>query len=206
MRSPTSAYRVNVGLNMSSLEGKNLVQSATSNNPQVQVMDRKTYSSTYIFLGFGLEHRRGLGRLQGIYGLEASVSLNSSQSTYAYGNALTVAIPFTSFTIWDEFNANPAFQTSGSSRTVKSSTGTQFSMGVGGFIGAEYFFAPKLSLGGELRLLLRTAPGSSGSATIEYVDFNNLTLNKLNKDLPSGSTNLLLTTVTTGSLNLNIYF
>ncbi|HQQ82634.1 MAG TPA: hypothetical protein PK059_05550 [Cyclobacteriaceae bacterium] len=206
MRSQTSAYRVKVGLILNSLDGKSLVQSVTGNNFPIQVMDTKTYSSTSVFLGFGLERRRGQGRLQGIYGVEASISLNSSKADYTYGNPLSVFNTNTPFTIWDDGSATPLFQTFGSSRTLKSSKGAQFGIGVSGFIGAEYFFAPKISLGGEVGILLRTAPAGSTSSTVEFVNSSNFSITTMNTDLPQGSTKLLLTTVTSGSLNLNIYF
>ncbi|HQQ98108.1 MAG TPA: hypothetical protein PLX35_12650 [Cyclobacteriaceae bacterium] len=206
MRSPISAYRIKVGLTLNSLEGNFMVQSVANTNVPPQVMDAKTYSSSFIFLGFGLERRRGQGRLQGIYGLEANISLSSSQASYTYGNPLSIFNPSTPFTIWDEGSASPIYQTTGNYRTLKSSRGAQLSFGVSGFIGAEYFFAPKLSLGGELGILLRTAPAGSGSTTVEYVDTTTFTVNSVTRNLPLGSTKFLLTTVTTGSLNLNIYF
>ena len=114
---------VRIGFNSNSMNM--LVPSATTAN--AFVTDNKHTSATNIVLGAGKQWYRGKGRLKGYYGATAMIALSSNDTSYTYGNALS----------------------SGSSRITDAATGTSFGIGVRGFIGAEYFFAPKMSISGE---------------------------------------------------------
>ncbi len=92
-----------------------------------------TYTNTYknssmnITLGAGKQWYRGKGRLKGYYGGMAMLTFGSPNSnTVTYG-APTSAMP----------------------RVTEMSAGSTFGIGVRGFVGAEYFFAPKMSIGAE---------------------------------------------------------
>jgi hypothetical protein len=83
-------------------------------------------SSSNIVLSLGIQQSRGKGRLQGYYGAEASILFGGGRSTdYTYNG------------------------TAANSAVASRSDGSTFGIGVRGFIGAEYFFAPKISLSGE---------------------------------------------------------
>jgi hypothetical protein len=115
MKDANTAYRVRVRIGYNSTTDNDYSDPATGG---VSV-ERKT-TSMDISLGAGIQKYRGKGRLQGIYGAEASLGLGSGTES------------------WDS-DALKADVTVGST----------FGFGVRGFIGAEYFFAPKMSLGGE---------------------------------------------------------
>lgn len=97
---------------------------------------------TSILLGYGKEMRRGHNRLQGFYGYEGLLSLGMGGTSNTYGADLA----------------------DGASRPLSSSNGMSFGIGARGFLGAEYFFAPKMSIGAEFGWgfgLSRTGRGSS---------------------------------------------
>lgn len=125
--------------------------------------DTYRYSSSSIVLGGGYEKRRGHGRLQGSYGGEILFAFDEgSTEKFTYGNALTQNT--------DVFNPNvdpenPTYTTNWGNnyynnqieevagidegRLLERKTGPAFGIGVRGFIGVEYFFVPKMSIGGE---------------------------------------------------------
>lgn len=102
------------------------------------------YSGSAIVLGGGIEKRRGHGRLQGYYGGELQISLGGSQSTENYEYAVTAdTANFNAGVLVDEFG-DPSL-----SRTDSKKYGTTFGLGLRGFIGAEYFVLPKISIAAE---------------------------------------------------------
>lgn len=120
MKDENTAYRAYVRLGLGSTKAE--MQDVDTDGDGLADIDSaevKT-SATNIALGAGLQKYRGKGRLKGIYGAEAMIMLG--------GNKTTV-------TATDYDSENKA--------------GSTFGFGVRGFIGAEYFFAPKMSLGGE---------------------------------------------------------
>lgn len=104
-------------------------------------------------LSAGIQKYRGKGRVQGIYGAEAFFNLSGNKVDTAYQGT-----PF-----------------AGSTLSYKRGTG--FGLGVRGFVGVEYFIAPKMSLSGEFNwgLVLATtaeaeskiADGNGGSTTLK---------------------------------------
>lgn len=113
------------------------------------VEDKMTASTRTILIGAGMEFRRGHNRLQGYYGGEALLLLNGGPVTkYEYGNEMG--------NYYYNNNADTALNAAptnafgmGASRTIKNKPGGSFGIGARGFIGVEYFFAPKMSIGGE---------------------------------------------------------
>ena len=132
-------------------------------------------SSTAIGLGAGMEFRRGKTRLQGYYGADAMLWYGGgTKETYTYGNALSTTTGAASTANSSDFgtgNINPAYSTSGySGRVVSKKGGNSFGFGVRGFIGAEYFLFPKISLGGEFGWGLGIS--STGAVTSTVEQFN----------------------------------
>lgn len=126
--------------------------------PVMPAMVDNTYSATQTNFGLagGIEMRRGYGRLQGFFGGELGVSVRNSSANFTYGNPLTAPnnseSPSIDVSGDDEFagQGNIATDPFNSPGRIKSrSIGPGFGVGVRGFIGAEYFILPKLSIGGE---------------------------------------------------------
>ncbi|MEO0311051.1 MAG: hypothetical protein RIQ89_708 [Bacteroidota bacterium] len=138
-----TSYRVQVGIGFGSSTVNALIdQDGSTSNPPAQVTDTYKDGGSNITIGGGLQKNRGKGRLRGIYGVEAGISLGSSKDTYTYGNAINSTYPNPGTT---NFGGNIG----GIGRIKESKAGSTFGFGVRGFIGAEYFFAAKMSIGGE---------------------------------------------------------
>lgn len=120
MKDANTAYRaqVRIGLGSSTLKNQE-VDLDGDGSADIDSVEIKS-SGTNITLGAGIQKYRGKGRLQGIYGAEAAISLGGGKTN------------------WDANNFS-----------LEVKDGSTFGLAIRGFIGAEYFFAPKMSLGGE---------------------------------------------------------
>ncbi len=112
-------------------------------NTDEYVEDKITTSYTSISLGGGLEKRRGNTRVQGLYGGEALVNLNSFSRTAEFGNEMANggATSVTDFTSGTTNFVN--------NRTTSTSTGMGIGVTVRGFAGIEIFVFPKTSIAFE---------------------------------------------------------
>ncbi len=112
----------------------------TEEAPNAGDLKETKTSGMDINLMAGIEKRRGKGRLQGVYGGEAGIGLSSGKTTMTYnGNAAAGAM-------------------------LEDKDGSGFSFNLRGFIGMEYFFAPKMSLGGEFGWGLDISSVGAGDA------------------------------------------
>ena len=129
-----------------------------------------TYKASTIDLnvGLGKEWRRGSTRLQGFYGADALVGFSSAK--------------------WTETN-----NTSGN---ASFNAGTSINLGVTGFIGAEYFIFPKMSIGAQYNYGLRIA--SNGAP--EYTPATGSSVKG------ESSSNVNLGNVASSSINLTLHF
>ena len=140
--------------------------------------DKWKTSSHYIGLGAGIEMRRGKTRLQGFYGGDAIIFMSGKKNTFEYGNALTTTITPTAVNTSD-FGAGSTSSGSNvltvkdtygnAARITEDKSGSTFGFGVRGFIGAEYFVFPKISIGAEYGWGLGISSTGAGSQTKESV-------------------------------------
>jgi len=143
-----TAYRGKVRIGFGSQKTTTMVIDVTDIDEMVE-NETKQGGST-IVLGGGIEKRKGNSRLQGIYGAEASIGFASSKATNTYGNDAEDVLLF-----------NGDFR----DLEVKNGGTTRFTLGA--FIGAEYFFAPKISIGGEYNWGLGVSSTGAGSVERE---------------------------------------
>jgi hypothetical protein len=156
----TTAYRVKLNIGMGSVTSKQLVPDASSTaTPVPMVEDVMKVGTTAITLGGGMEMRRGNGRLQGFYGGEVLITMASTKTAYTYGNAFD-------FTTLPSQTHGVDFSTD--VREIKS--GTTIGLGLRGFVGCEYFIAPKMSIGAEYGWGLAVASTGNGSVTSNQVN------------------------------------
>jgi hypothetical protein len=150
------AYRGSLRIGFGSMSGSAMIgqdgaAAPTFPNLPTTVEDSYKMGTTDIGLSGGLEWRKGKGRLIGFYGGELGIMISSSETSFEYGNSLTTtdqtASDFSTETGITNTGAAPIWGTPG--RLNEQKSGTTFGVGVRGFIGAEYFLLPKLSLGGE---------------------------------------------------------
>jgi len=156
------ALRVRLGLNFYNNAQKGVVRNDEEviNNPlnaSATVIDVWNYSRANIDLGIGYEIRRGKGRVQGFYGGEVVLGFNSGEKgKYDWANPMTAVNPAPT-SAWGSY----------SNRTTEYKNGNTVSAGVGGFVGVEYFFAPQMSIGGELSLRLGLSFTGQSETTTE---------------------------------------
>ena len=116
-----------------------------------------------VALGFGIEKRRGKGRIQGYYGPEVRVGFHSSKKTIDYANEITKENQLP--------DISPAFDTLLlGARITEINYGSQFDFGLRGFIGVEYFFLAKASIGAELGWGISFTTSGEPDSKIEFWD------------------------------------
>lgn len=174
------AYRAGIRLGFGSDKGTEMVadRAFTGTNPwpaaPSEVENTYKMGATNIALTAGMEWRKGTTRLQGFYGAEIGFGISSTKNTYTYGNALTAstATPVVDVTAADDMGGNIMVVQDGQgnnqdARILTDKSGMNFSLGLRGFIGAEYFFLPKMSLGGEFGWGLVLGINGKNSTTYE---------------------------------------
>jgi len=166
-----------------------------------QVENVWKHSNNVIGLSGGMEMRRGKTRLQGYYGGEVGVYVNMTKDKFEYGNALAAtnaASTSVNVTAADGFAGSGNLGTPaingliGQARATEIKSGTIFSFGVRGFIGAEYFVMPKMSLGGEFGWGIGVSSVGKTKTTWESVG---------NNGNPANTTDAVGTTEIEGSKN-----
>ena len=167
----TTAYRFGARIGVNEWTTKELVTDrvAATNSvvayPAIKPTKQNTWKRTAAIFGLsaGIEKRRGKTRLQGLYGLEGGVYFSSVRDKFTYGNALNASAlnPIIVDAAQDAIsspvlgNANnidtvPQIQgVIGYARVLQRKNGINLSLGARAFAGFEYFFLPKMSLGGE---------------------------------------------------------
>ncbi|HLP11693.1 MAG TPA: hypothetical protein VK177_07130 [Flavobacteriales bacterium] len=158
-----TAYRAGIRLGFGSQNwaGEVAVPQASTatpaDYPAEPTMTEDTYKRGYngIVLSGGLEMRRGKTRLQGYYGGELVFGMMGEKATYTYGNNLSAGDPTTvdpiitvadSYDFGTNLSVTDPFGNAGRQTEWKSS---MMVFGLRGFIGAEYFILPKISVGAE---------------------------------------------------------
>lgn len=204
MKSNHMAYRFRFTLNNTSQDGQNEVTDVL--NPNRKVIDKKTYTTTDILFGFGMEKRRGNGRLQGIYGVEGFIGILSNKSDYSYGNQITPTNPVVPLTFWNSNGVNVAYPTIESKRLLKSASGTGARFGATGFVGFEYFFLPKISVGGELGYQISFLKYANGKVSDENFNFTSNKVEVSNSNYTQYPKSVTIGTVPSANINFIVYF
>ncbi len=132
-----TAYRGSFRIASSSNTTRTLQDTSSNTNAPSYVENKSTSSGSGFVLSAGIEKRKGSTRIQGYYGGE--VMLRFGAAVPNVKNEWAIALDSAS-------NANGQ-ATSG--RTLSTKSGATFGFGLRGFIGVEYFVAPKLSIAGE---------------------------------------------------------
>lgn len=149
MLTPNKSIRARVALNSSSNTERRAVLKNSLTPDAIApsfLEDWRTVNATQLLFAGGYEFRRGKGRLQGVYGGEAFFSLTGDRVNYQYGNAITA--DFNQPNTTNFFTGN-ILTTNGFSRVLSEKNNMNIGFGVRAFVGVEYFFAPKISIGGE---------------------------------------------------------
>ena len=141
----TTAYRGKIAINFGShTDTKGSVGDSVLSPSEIKT------SNMNVTLGAGIQKWRGQGRLKGYYGAEAMIGFGgATDTTKTYLKAM---------------DANTGAL--GDARVNEYNGGSLFGFGINGFIGVEYFFAPKISLSAEYTWGI--AISSMGESEISY--------------------------------------
>lgn len=175
-----TAYRGIVRLGFSNSADKRQIRDASSSTapsyPDLPAMkeDKHSMSNTNIGIGVGIEKRRGKTRLQGYYGADAGFFISAAKDKYTYGNSLNpTGTPPVTVAASTNFGSNITTDTYGNAaRVTEQKQGLGFSFGVRGFIGAEYFIFPKISLGAEFGWGIGIGMQGKSKTTTESIGVN----------------------------------
>ncbi|HSY76564.1 MAG TPA: hypothetical protein VK890_06895 [Bacteroidia bacterium] len=167
-----TAYRGLLRIGINSMGVDNIIPSNTSTPASPSyVTDHAAWAQHFVGLGAGMEKRRGKGRLQGYYGADFMFFLSGNSVTYTYGNAYNSTYQTPNSTTWGGPNGitptgTPNYGPAGF-RTLTNAPGGTFGLSLQGFIGFEYFFMPKISVGGEYTWGIMFSSTGQGSASVE---------------------------------------
>ncbi len=185
MKDANTAYRGKLALNFGSSTTE-VDPEGTPGGDSLTTPSKVKLSSNKITLGAGIQKYRGKGRLQGIYGAEANIGLGGGKTTHEFAKPFSATSPI------------------GSSRTAEVKNGSTFSFGVRGFVGAEFFFAPKMSFGAEYGWGISIGSTGASEATVESWDGTTV---KSTTSKGSKSSNFDIgVDNASGSITLNLYF
>jgi hypothetical protein len=148
MLSEKRAIRASFNFNMNNYNNRSFVIDNTLNSPDSLVTDNVNVNTQAFGLSLGYEFRRGSGRVQAIFGGDLASSFGRSTSSMTYGNAFGSANQAPTSTTWTS-DGDVIGSSSQGERIIEQKVGNAFKVGVRPFIGIEYFFAPKISIGAE---------------------------------------------------------
>jgi hypothetical protein len=197
-----TAYRGKLRIGINSAKNGNFViqDGQTTPDPTVVVNDERKVSSNFIGIGGGIEKRKGKGRVQGIYGAEALIGFGGGKTTYAYGNAFSSTNNTPTRT---DFGGN---EEAPNTWVTESKNGSTFSIGLRGFVGVEYFFASKMSIGIEYGWGLGLSSTGEGSKTTERWDAGNNAVKSETFKTAKSSNFGIDTDNNVAAINLSFYF
>lgn len=123
---------------------------------RAQTEDAYTSRNRDFILGLGYQKYRGYGRLRGFYGAQIHGGFTKNSYEYTYGNPFT-SVNTAPSTHWGNQN----------SRITKGDNGLTKIFGGGLLAGVEYYFLPKICVGGEVNLNYSYERGGQGDGTAE---------------------------------------
>ena len=202
----TTAYRVKASINFASISTHNFVirdEQVAPIDPNETVRDSRKSSDNNIFLGSGIEKRKGKTRLQGFYGAELMLLYDGgTRNTYTYGNAFSAENTAPTSTI--DFTTGASALTN--SRIVSSRTGNTFGIGGRGFLGAEYFLLPKLSIGLEYGWGLMYRSTGDGQNILQEWDSVESTVVRTTSRIAGTNRFGIDSDISGGAINLTLHF
>ncbi len=166
----STAYRAKVRIGFGSTTTNNIHDTSTTTLTG-EIEDEMSTSSFNLTLGGGIEKRKGNTRIQGFYGGEILISFGSSSSEFTYADAGsgTFAGANVHTATWTDNFATGTTTTSNGERNLEITNGSTFQLALRGFIGVEWFLAPKVSVAAEYGWgLAMSSTGEGERDTEEY--------------------------------------
>src|SRR5689334_347325 len=145
VKDESTSYRAKVRIGLGSTSQEGAVADSTTTPTKVE-----TSNGFNLTLGAGIQKNRGKGRLRGIYGAELDIMVGGGTDVK---NTYTEPVPAVAM-----------------SHVTEIKGGSTFGVGLNGFIGAEFFFAPKMSLSAEYGWGLNFSSTGEGETTVTNWD------------------------------------
>jgi len=172
-----------------------IVVGLSSTNPEPTVTDSKKISEQHFAFGVGFQKSVGKGRLQGYRGLELLVKYSSRTTTYIYGDgALSSAV-------WTHTNT---FGQGAGVLEVKD--GSNIGLNLRYVLGAEFFFAPKMSLSAEYSWGINYFAIGEATTKSERWDFATNKVKTTTKRIPKQPSFAWDNFYDAASINFAVYF
>jgi hypothetical protein len=170
---------------------------AGAGSPSVTTTTTKVSNPGFdLTIGLGKEWRRGKTRLQGFYGADAVLNINSSKNRTEVSAVTETTAP----------GPPIAVTTTTLNTETVSKNGLGLGIGVVGFIGGEYFIFPKMSIGAQYSWGLNV--GIQGKSNVE-TSVSGTGIPSTTKDVDGANSSrfgLGNVGIGTGSLNLTLHF
>jgi hypothetical protein len=176
-----------------------------ANAPQF-VNDEAATLNRSFYVAIGLENHRGKSRIQGVYGAELFFGSARTDINYVYGNPMNNN--FNHPTMDGTLNGN-GLNYVGDQRLIEDNSSKSIFGGVRGFVGVEYFIAPKLSIGGEFGYSFIAQKNGTADRTYELWDGSTLSVQKITTRYNNNNSFKLIgldTDNLSGSINIFLYF
>lgn len=167
MLDDNTALRASFNFNINNFNNRNFVIDNTLNSPDSLVTDRISVNSQTYGLSGGYEMRRGEGRVQAIFGGDVAFLFSRSNRSMTYGNAFGPLNQAPTSMNWTNAG-NPINALSQGERITSQVFGSTIAAGLRPFIGIEYFFAPKISIGAEFGWTLQYSTTADGEVVSEF--------------------------------------
>ncbi|MCE3007123.1 MAG: hypothetical protein LW884_02070 [Bacteroidetes bacterium] len=178
--SETMAIRGGLRIGFGSNTESNYVTNAVNNN----VEEKDEESGYNVFLSGGVEFRRGnYGRFQGYYGGEVVLGIQGSKTINQTASTTVAGV-----------------------NEVETKEGTTLTVGANAFVGVEYFFAPKVAIGGELGWGLFLSSTGDGEITTTPAGGTSTTVDTGGSTTFGVDTNTGYTSFGTANGNLKLSF
>ncbi|MDR1761081.1 MAG: hypothetical protein LBR55_01380 [Bacteroidales bacterium] len=147
-----TALRANIGFKGRSVSNKTFVQDdkAVTLDPLsvAQVEDVHKLKVNGASFAIGAEKQRTYRNVRGFAGVSALYAFSKEKNTYTYGNAITEINQTPS----QSQPSQPNLDYLENARELKTFGDNTHALGLVGHVGVEWFFSPKVSLGGEVNM------------------------------------------------------
>ncbi len=152
-------------------------------NQGLTVADTRSESYTIVTTGLGLEKRKGIGRIQGVFGAELNL-------LYKHGDAANMNYKYEYANAFTQDNQSPstALFLDGTPRPLSEKVYASIGVGATGFFGLEYFVAPKIALGGEMGLKVMYITNTSSKTKTEQWSVSDNAVQERQTTIDQGST------------------
>lgn len=174
----STAIKVNLSISKNKANNNYYVQddAARAADPASMAMveDRETMTNNSTSIMIGYQKTRGYGRLLGFYGAQVGYGYSRTKYEYQYGNAITAANQNPT-DYWDFGGERPLYadfdvNALGSTSPDEIEGGIEHMVALGGFAGVEYYFLPKVCIGGEVSLMYTRTWSTQSDYTTEFFD------------------------------------